>query len=232
MNTPWSAGRSHRGIARREFLRGFTVRMRLLRSPATLAILLAVCGSVLPTDVCVVRGAEVARTGLLEGFVDDLGRPVNQRTLDRPYRLLVFGYTSCPDVCPLTLVAVHRALALLGERAAAIDPVFVTVDPDRDSVQKIHAYVTAFDPRIRGYRGDEQALDRLTQRMHVRYWREALSDDAKDYAMSHTATLFLLAHNEQVLDKIEHVANPAALTKAIVKAVQSAAAKSIARGSS
>jgi cytochrome oxidase Cu insertion factor (SCO1/SenC/PrrC family) len=166
--------------------------------------------------------AVAAPRGLLEGFLDDDGRPVGKQALQRRYRLVVFGYTSCPDVCPLTLVAVHHALAALAGDATAVDPVFVTVDPDRDSVQKIHDYVSAFDARIRGYRGTEQALDRLTTRLHVRYWREVLSVDAKDYSMSHTATLFLLTRNDRVLAKIEHTDNPTALSQAIVNAVRTA----------
>ena len=157
---------------------------------------------------------------LLSGFVNDLGHHVSDQDFVKPYRLVIFGYTTCPDVCPLTLVAVHRALATLGTAGADVDPVFVTVDPDRDTVDKLHQYVTAFDAQIRGYRSSDEDLDRLTKRLHVRFWREALTPDATDYWMSHTSKMFLIAADNRVLATIEHVDEPNKLALAIVAAVQ------------
>jgi protein SCO1/2 len=168
------------------------------------------------------RAAAPSPPGMLSGFVDDLGRPVADQTLQKPYRLVVFGYTSCPDVCPLTLLAVHMALDRLAHQAAKVDPVFVTVDPDRDTVEQLHRYVSAFDDRIRGYRAGDEDLDRLTKFLHVRYWRESLSEDSKEYWMSHTATLFLLTRDGRVVARIDHVDNPRNLSKAIESAVNMA----------
>jgi protein SCO1/2 len=162
---------------------------------------------------------------MLSGFVDDLGRPVTRDTLQRPYQLIVFGYTSCPDVCPLTLQAVHRALVRLRSKAAMVDPVFVTVDPDRDSEAKLHQYVSAFDDRIRGYRGGDEALDRLTKILDVHYWRESLTPGSKDYWMSHTATLFLIGRDRHVVARVDHVDDPAKLSLAITHAVYMALAE-------
>ena len=159
---------------------------------------------------------------LLSGFVNDLGHPVSGEDRVLPYRLVIFGYTTCPDVCPLTLVAVHRALSALGQAAADVDPVFVTVDPDRDTVDRLHQYVTAFDPRIRGYRSSDEDLDRLTKKLHVRFWREALTPDATDYWMSHTSKLFLLTPDDRVRATIDHVDEPNRLAQAIADAVRAA----------
>jgi cytochrome oxidase Cu insertion factor (SCO1/SenC/PrrC family) len=111
--------------------------MKLLPRSMQLGMLYAIAAFMAFNHVPRALGAERPHVELLEGFVDDLGRPVSDHLPGRPYRLVVFGYTSCPDVCPLTLVAVHRALVTLADEAAA-------VDPDRDSVQKIHDYVSAF----------------------------------------------------------------------------------------
>ena len=165
-------------------------------------------------------GGAVAAQLLLSGFVNDLGHRVDVQDPVKPYRLLVFGYTTCPDVCPLTLVAVHRALVRLGSAGAGVDPVFVTVDPDRDTVEKLHQYVTAFDVRIHGYRSNDEDLDRLAQRLHVRFWREALTPDARDYSMSHTSKLFLLSRGDRVLATIDHVDDPDRLAQSIVDAVR------------
>jgi protein SCO1/2 len=176
----------------------------------------------LPTAAAAARAAAAAPPGLLAGFVDDLGQPVTDQTLKKPYRLVVFGYTSCPDVCPLTLLAVHMALEHLAREAEKVDPVFVTVDPDRDTVDQLHRYVSAFDARIRGYRAGDEDLDRLTKLLHVRYWRESLSEGSTEYWMSHTATIFLLTGDEQVVARIDHVDNARDLSKAIEQAVHMA----------
>jgi protein SCO1/2 len=170
------------------------------------------CGSAAPAPTA----------GLLAGFVDDLGQPVSNQPSTQPLRLVVFGYTSCPDVCPLTLLAVHQALEKLAAEAAQVEPLFVTVDPDRDSVQQLHQYVSSFDPRIRALRGTDAALRTLTRRLHVQYWRESLYPNSKDYAMSHTATLFLLGPNQQVVARIPHSDQAGMLADAIVRAVRRA----------
>jgi protein SCO1/2 len=158
----------------------------------------------------------------LSGMIDDLGQPADRQTLHRPLRLLIFGYTTCPDVCPLTLLAVHQALSQLGPLADDVDPMFVTVDPDRDSQEKLHQYVESFDPRIRAYRGSDHSLEHLAQPLRVRYWREVLYPGSSDYSMSHTATLFLLNRNQQLLIPIEHTDAADSLASAIVRAVRRA----------
>ncbi len=160
------------------------------------------------------------------GLVDDLGQPVSARSLHRPRRLVVFGYTSCPDVCPLTLLAVHQALDELGSLAASIDPMFVTVDPDRDSEQRLHQYVSAFDARIRGYRADDAGLSQLAQSLHVRYWRESLYPDSTEYSMNHTSTVFVLGAGQRVLARIPHVDQADRLARAIVNAIRRVQGKS------
>ena len=156
----------------------------------------------------------------LEGFVDDLGHVIHPRELSRPLRLVAFGYTSCPDVCPLTLAALHQALIRLGPDAARIDPVFVSVDPDRDILSRLHSYVSAFDPRIRAYRGDESRLRALADGLQVSYWREASGTDRNSYAVDHTSTLFLLSRDGRVLARIYHYADPVVLSQAIAEAVK------------
>ncbi len=158
--------------------------------------------------------------GRFSGFSDDLGQANAAAQLKRPLRLLAFGYTSCPDVCPLTLLAMHQGLEQLGAQASEVDPMFVTVDPERDSLSKLHGYVTAFDARIRGYNGNDEALNRLTSSLKVRYWREALYPDSSDYSMSHTATLFVLSRDGRLLARIDHADQADVLASRIAAAIR------------
>lgn len=168
------------------------------------------------------RGSSDVQVMPLTGFVDDLGRRIDDAAHARPLRLIVFGYTHCPDVCPLTLAGVHLALVELGARAELVDPVFVTVDPERDSVAVLHGYVSAFDSRIRGYRIDAALLQQFADTLRVRYWREATGPLPSDYGMSHTATLFLVRRDGRLAARIPHDADPRRLARAILSAVNSA----------
>jgi protein SCO1/2 len=169
---------------------------------------------------------------LFAGFVDDLGRPVSGRSAGKKYRLIEFGYTHCPDVCPLTLVAVRTALRDLGPLADRLEPVFVTVDPERDSVEVLHRHVSAFDPRIRAYRGDEMALNRLCERLKLQYWRETNPPGVSGYGISHSAILVLLRSDGTVSARIHFDENPVVLARSIVSAVKGAEAGVHAGGDS
>ena len=169
---------------------------------------------------------------LFAGFIDDLGRPVSGQSFGKKYRLIEFGYTQCPDVCPLTLVAVRTALRDLGPLVDRLEPVFVTVDPERDSVEVLHRHVSAFDPRIRAYRGDEKALDRVCERLQLRYWRETNPPGVSGYGVSHSAILVLLRHDGTMSARIHFEEDPAVLARSIVLAVKGAESRARPGGDS
>ncbi len=174
-----------------------------------LATLLAVNGSSRASDSAL----------SFDGFRDDRDQAVSAATLQKPAELIVFGYVSCPDVCPLTLLAVHRALIQLGAAADDVDCLFVTVDPARDTFAVLHRYVGAFDPRIRGLHGDETALQRFTRRLDARYQRRPTPGTMGGYTMDHTATLFVLQRDGRIAARIPHVDNPEKLSAAIAMAL-------------
>jgi protein SCO1/2 len=172
-------------------------------------------------SAALLSGPAIAIAGsLLDGFTDDQGSELASAPISRPLTLLAFGYTSCPDVCPLTLLAVHQALVQLGRDADRVAAYFVTVDPERDSVARLHQYVGSFDERIRALRGPDASLEALTGHLKVRYWREALYPDSTDYVMSHTATLFLLDQHQHVLARIPHDDRADVLAGRIVREVK------------
>ncbi|HJP99035.1 MAG TPA: SCO family protein, partial [Rhodanobacteraceae bacterium] len=104
-------------------------------------------------------------------MTNDLGKPVTAATYRGKVVVLYFGYTHCPDVCPLTLVHLHTVLQKLGKDAANVRVLFVTVDPTRDTVPVLHQYVTAFDPRIVGLTGTQDAIAKLAKRHRAYFQR-------------------------------------------------------------
>lgn len=118
------------------------------------------------------------------------GRPVTQADYKGRVVLLYFGYTYCPDVCPLTLTNVAHVLHELGKQADHVRMLFVTVDPNRDTLALLKQYVTAFAPQIDGLRGTPDALAALAQRYRIAYSVTPASP-GHPYAVTHSAAIYV-----------------------------------------
>jgi len=121
-------------------------------------------------------------------LTDSTGRPFTRADLAGAPTLVFFGFTHCPDVCPttlLTLAQVRKRAALPGLRV-----VFVSIDPQRDTPDKLAPYVHAFDPEFRGLTGEPKAITALAANFSVAVSRVELPGG--DYTMDHSAVVFLL----------------------------------------
>ncbi len=115
------------------------------------------------------------------------GKPVTAADYRGKVTLLYFGYASCPDVCPMTLANVGQVLRRLGGEAGAVRVLFVTVDPDRDTLPVLRQYVAAFGPRVDGLRGDPDALAALARRYRVAYSVRP----GRDYEVTHSSGIYV-----------------------------------------
>ena len=131
-------------------------------------------------------------------LVDQDGRPVTDRSFAGRYRLMYFGYTFCPDVCPTDLARNAAALRALtaadSDRAARVQPIFVTVDPARDTPAILKAYVANFPPRLVGLTGSAQAVASAGKAYKVFATRQD-APGASGYLMSHTDITYLMGPN-------------------------------------
>ncbi|MGA7802711.1 MAG: SCO family protein [Gammaproteobacteria bacterium] len=103
--------------------------------------------------------------------------------------MLFFGYTHCPDVCPTTLLHLAHVLKELGPNAQHVAMLFVTVDPEHDTLKKLAGYTAAFDPRIVGLRGVGKPLEALEKRYHV-YVHKVVKSNG-NYQIDHTASIYI-----------------------------------------
>jgi cytochrome oxidase Cu insertion factor (SCO1/SenC/PrrC family) len=108
--------------------------------------------------------------------------------------LLYFGFTSCPDVCPTDLATIADTLRLLGPQADALQPIFVTLDPQRDTPPVLREYVSAFHPRFIALRGSEQDTRRVALSYKV-FYEKLQPAPGKAYLIDHMAFTFLLDRN-------------------------------------
>jgi protein SCO1/2 len=130
-------------------------------------------------------GAQAAIGGPFR-LIDQRDRTVTDRDFRGRYLLVFFGYTGCPDICPTTLASVTQALRLLGARAAAIQPIFITVDPKHDTPSVIGRYVASFSPRLIGLTGSPAELQAAEREYHV-------TVDMTAAGIDHSAVLYLMA---------------------------------------
>src|SRR5579862_2555165 len=124
------------------------------------------------------------------------GHPVTDATYRGRWLLVYFGYTFCPDVCPTVLIDVGRALNTLGPLADRIQPIFITVDPVRDTASHMEQYLSAFSPRIVGLRGDPKQIEIASKKFHAYYRARSLGNGA--YAVDHSSFLYVISPDGHV----------------------------------
>jgi protein SCO1/2 len=127
-------------------------------------------------------------------LVDGDGKTVTQEDLRGKLALIFFGYTFCPDVCPTELQAVAQAMDLLGPQADQVRPVFITVDPERDTPAKVKDYVALFHPSIIGLTGTPEQVARAARAWRV-YYNKATPSGASDYLMDHSSYTYLMGRD-------------------------------------
>lgn len=121
---------------------------------------------------------------------DQNGRQVSNGDFRGRYQLIYFGYSYCPDVCPTTLEAMAQALSELGTRGSLIVPIFITVDPVRDTPAALKSYLAAFSPRFVGLTGSQSQISIVEKEFHVYAQKRSLSNGG--YAMDHSSEIYLL----------------------------------------
>ncbi|MCL4869729.1 MAG: SCO family protein [Anaerolineae bacterium] len=125
-------------------------------------------------------------------LTDQTGQPFSLEQLKGKWVLLNYGYTSCPDVCPATLAVLGRVQTLLGDDAELVQVVFVTVDPERDSPEKIGTYVNHFGRGTIALTGTDEEIAAAAALYGVRYARVEMSESVLGYAVNHTALVYLI----------------------------------------
>ena len=123
---------------------------------------------------------------------DGNGKAVSDTEFRGKYMLVYFGYTYCPDVCPTTLNELADALDHLGTKADKLQPIFITVDPKRDTPAVVKQYVAAFSPRLLGLTGAPEQIAHVAKEYRVYYAEHRTGPGPNDYSMDHSSILYLM----------------------------------------
>jgi cytochrome oxidase Cu insertion factor (SCO1/SenC/PrrC family) len=148
-------------------------------------------------------------------LVDQHGQTVTDQDFAGRFMLVYFGYTFCPDVCPLSLSNMVQAIALLEpEQAKRVVPVFITVDPERDTVQQMAEYAPLFDPRLVALTGSADQIKQAAKAYRV-YYSKVESGDQDNYLMDHSAFIYLMGPDGRYRRHFGHDAAPDKIAEAL-----------------
>ncbi len=141
------------------------------------------------------------------------GRKVTEK--DFPgYKLMFFGFTHCPDVCPTGLQKISAVLKTLGEQGKGITPLFVTVDPARDTADVMKDYLSLYDERIVGLTGSAEEIKAVTESYRV-YAAKAEGADPENYMMNHSGFTYLLRDDGTMVTVFSADDKPSEIAKEI-----------------
>ncbi|MFU8866254.1 MAG: SCO family protein [Rhodobacterales bacterium] len=125
-------------------------------------------------------------------LTDHYGQSVTPESYAGTWQMVFFGFTHCPDVCPMTLAYMSDVMDSLGSDAAHVTPIFITVDPERDTIEVMDAYASAFHPALVGLTGTQAQVD--TAARNFRVWHERAEDETAldGYTLIHTGYIHIM----------------------------------------
>lgn len=138
------------------------------------------------------------------------------------YQLITFGYTFCPDICPTTLTEMAGVLKELGPLVQRVRPIFISVDPERDTLQVLREYTAFFDARIIGMTGSPPLVARAAQNFKVRY--QKAPKEGGNYAIDHSAGMYLLGPDGSFAKKYAYGTPAAEIAASIRQFIEAEAA--------
>jgi protein SCO1/2 len=157
-----------------------------------------------------------ARVGGPFTLTDHTGKRVTEKDFAGKYKLIFFGFTHCPDVCPTELQVMSEALKQLGGKAAQVTPIFITVDPERDGVKEMADYVSNFHDRLVGLTGSTEEIRAVAKAYHV-YYAKAKAGEDGDYGVDHTSIVYFMAPNGDYRAHFSFGTKPEAMAKGMAK---------------
>lgn len=136
------------------------------------------------------------------------GKTVTDKDFRGRYMLVFFGFTHCPDICPAELQVMSAALDDLGDKADQVVPVFITVDPERDTPELVTAYVENFGPNFVGLTGSLEAVDKAAKAYRVTYQKFHEEGAGDNYSVDHSALVYLMGPDGKFVTHFPYGTSP------------------------
>lgn len=162
----------------------------------------------------------ISGTALIGGpftLVDQDGKTRSDAEFRGKLMLVYFGYTYCPDICPTELQAMSDALDILGDKGKKVQPIFITIDPARDSMKAMKAYVSHFHKSLIGLTGTPEQIAVAAKAYRVYYAKVPAKDGGNDYLMDHSGLIYLMGPDGKYLTHFVPSTTPEQMAAAIAK---------------
>lgn len=165
-------------------------------------------------------GRAVATSGkaLIGGpftLIDQNGKTVTDQDFRGRFMLVFFGFTHCPDVCPAELQVISQSLETLGPKAEEVVPIFITLDPERDTQATMSAYVKNFGSRFVGLTGSPEAVAAAAKAYRIAYSKFQEDPASSDYSIDHSALVYLMGKDGEYVTHFPYGTPPDQMTEAL-----------------
>ena len=152
--------------------------------------------------------------------VDTIDGEVTKASYKGKVLAVYFGYTYCPDVCPTSLSSLAQALSdLPKEKVKDVVGLFISVDPDRDTLKNLKEYSAYFHPNFVGATSNKENIDDITNRYKSYYKKIELKNSALGYSVSHTSFIYLFDKDGKFIAKVDHFSDPSKIKESLEKAI-------------
>lgn len=141
-------------------------------------------------------------------LTDQDGKTVSDKDFAGKLMLVYFGFTNCPDICPTGLQTIAIAMDELGAAGAKVQPILITVDPERDTPPVMKEYVQAFHERLIGLTGTPEQIAAVARAYRVYYQKVQLKDSSLGYSVDHSGFIYLMDGQGRYLAHFRHDATP------------------------
>jgi len=190
-----------------------------ITAPLLVALSLTACNSSTAKPEAPLEGA---RIGGPFALTDQNGKTVKDTDFAGKFRIIYFGYSYCPDVCPVDLQKIAAGFARFEkqqpERASQIQPIFITIDPERDTPQVLKQYVSAFHPRLIGLTGTPEQIKQVADAYLVMYKaQKPAGADPKAYLVDHSRQAYLMGKKGEPIALLPYDDTPEAIAAEIDK---------------
>ncbi len=188
---------------------------RLLR---TVIISMVFCTSILAAEIEV----DTTARGPFS-LIDQMGKPVTDEDFRGKFMLVFFGYTFCPDVCPMDLQIIAKAMDEMGQAGDRVQPIFISIDPARDTPEIIAEYARHFHPRLIGLTGSSRQTATAAWNYGAASMKIIHEDHPEEYTVNHSALTYLLGPDGRFVAAFEHNTDYQAMARGILQHLAEAA---------
>lgn len=148
-------------------------------------------------------------------LIDQTGKTVTDRDFRGKYMLVFFGFTHCPDICPAELQVMAATLEELGDQAKDVVPIFITLDPERDTQEAMAAYVKNFGQRFVGLTGSPEAIAAAAKAYRISYSKFQEDKTKSDYSIDHSALVYLMGKDGEYITHFAYGTPAAKMTETL-----------------